>query len=95
MEAMMTVLLSTCIGYAIVRFLEECVRFCINFISRLTSKKKDENLSQHRAWKSISARVSPDLHELIKTHAQAMGLTITDYILIAINEKLKRINRGQ
>lgn len=87
----MTMIATTCITYAVLRCLEEFVRFCVSLISRLTSKKKEDKVSV-REWQRISARVSPDLHALIKSHAQLMGLTITDYILIAINEKLKRNN---
>ncbi len=87
----MTLLLTTCIGYAIMRFVEECLRFCINLISRLTTKQKSEkDLQQQRSWKKLSACVSPELHALIKSHAQMLDMTITDYILIAVNEKLKR-----
>ncbi len=89
----MTILLSTCIAYAIVRFIEECFRFCVNFISNLANKKKAEKAFSIQQ-KRISACVSPELHSMIKAHAQLVGLTITDYILIAINEKLERDNRG-
>lgn len=91
----MTLFVTTCFAVAAIRCIEEFVRFCFNFISRLTLKKKLDNVSvQERSWRSISARVSPELHTMIKAHAQLMDLTITDYILIAINEKLKRANRG-
>ena len=89
----MTMIATTCITYAVLRCMEECVRFCVSLISRLTSKKKEEKVIVHE-WKRISANVSPSLHAMIKAHALMMDLTITDYILIAINEKLKKDNRG-
>ncbi len=90
----MTMLLTTCFAFAVLRCIEEFGRFCFNLIYRLTIKKKVENVSVHdRSWKSISARVSPELHTMIKAHAQVLDLTITDFILIAINEKIKRANR--
>jgi hypothetical protein len=89
----MTIFATTCLSFAAIRCIEEFARFCLNFISRLRWFKNKEKVIAHE-WKTISARVSPDLHAMIKAHALLMDLTITDYILIAINEKLKRENHG-
>ncbi len=86
----MTILLSTCIGYAIVRFLEECFRFCVNLISRLTSKSKSDKVSNAQEYKRLVATVTPELHEVIKLHCIIHGLTVTQFTLNAVMEKLKR-----
>jgi hypothetical protein len=89
----MTLLLTSCIAFAIMRILEQVALFLYGIFSRLTIKRKPEAIKE-RSWMRLSANVSPELHNMIKAHAQLMGLTITDYILIAINEKLKRSNHG-
>lgn len=85
----MTIFVTTFIAIAVSRFVEEFIRFCINFISNLTSKKKDTKVTVSD-YKRLSASVSLELHSMIKQHAQSLDLTITDYILIAISEKLER-----
>lgn len=92
----MTMLLTTCFAFAVLRCIEEFVRFCFNYISGLRSKDKTKSVivREWKEWKRLSANVSPELHALIKGHAQRLGMTITEYILVAINEKLERINRG-
>ena len=91
----MTLLLTTCFAFAVIRCIEEFVRFCFNYICSLRREKKVEKvILQQREWKKLSACVSPELHAIIKAHAQSMDLTITDYILIAINEKLEREQHG-
>ncbi len=82
-----------CIAFVAIRILEEFARFCFRAISNLVSKKKDDKVVV-REWKRLSACVSPELHGMIKAHAQWVGLTITDYILVAINEKPEREHRG-
>ncbi len=85
----MTMIATTCITYAVLRCLEEFVRFCINFISRLTTRKKEDKASVQE-WKRISAYVAPDFHEALKNVTQKMGYTISDYILVSIDRQICR-----
>jgi hypothetical protein len=85
----MTIFATTFIALAVCRCIEEFIRFCINYISNLRWNKKPKEVTVSE-YKRISANVSPELHAMIKAHAQMLNLTITDYILIAINDKLKR-----
>jgi hypothetical protein len=85
----MTIFATTCFAFAVIRFMEECLRFCFNFISRLTSKGKAEKASNSE-YKRLVATVTPEMHEVIKLHCTLTGVTITQYTLNAVIEKLKR-----
>ena len=85
----MTIFGTTFIAIAVSRFVEEFIRFCINFISNLTSKKKDTKVTVSD-YKRLVATVTPEIHELIKLHCTIVGVTITQYTLDAVMERLKR-----
>lgn len=85
----MTIFATTCLSFAVIRCIEEFVRFCLNFISRLTSKKKDKEVVASE-YKRLVATVTPEIHEIIKLHCTIIGITITQYTFIAVMEKLKR-----
>lgn len=57
--------------------------------------KKKIYAQKHYSYKRISAIVTPEFHDQVKAHATLLDLTITDYILIAINEKIERVNNGK
>lgn len=86
---MMTIFATTCFAVAVIRFLEECFRFCINLISNLTNKRKSKETGASE-YKRLVATVTPEIHELIKLHCTIIGVTITQYTLNAVMEKLKR-----
>ncbi len=85
----MTIFVTTFIAIAVSRFVEEFIRFCINFISNLTSKNKDTKVTVSD-YKRLVATVTPEMHELIKLHCTIIGVTITQYTLDAVMERLKR-----
>ncbi len=85
----MTILATTCFAFAIIRFLEEFARFCLSYISNWTSKKKSREVIASEN-KRLVAIVTPEIHELIKLLCTIIGVTITQYTLNAVMEKLKR-----
>jgi hypothetical protein len=91
MEVPMTIFYTVCISLAIARFVEVFIRFCAGYLSRFFIKKKVVHVPYQ---KRISAYVDPELHTMIKAYANMLDLTITDYILLAVNEKMERDARG-
>jgi hypothetical protein len=85
----MTIFATTCFAVAVIRCIEEMIRFCVNLISSLTSKKKVEKVAVSEN-KRLVATVTPEMHELIKLHCTIKGITITQYTFNAVMEKLKR-----
>lgn len=45
-------------------------------------------------YKRLTAIVSPELHAKVREHVAKLNISITEYILIAITEKLKRESHG-
>jgi hypothetical protein len=85
----MTIFMTTCVAIAITRCLEEFFRFCINLISNLTSKKKSREVTVSE-YKRLVATVTPEIYEVIKAHCTSTGLTVTQFTLSSVIEKLKR-----
>lgn len=85
----MTIFVTTCFAITLARIIEEFVRFCINWVFRLTSKKKDREVVASE-YKRLVATVTPAVYESIKTHYALMGLTVPQFTLCAVIEKLQR-----
>jgi hypothetical protein len=78
-----------CSLFVIIRAVESVGRLLISLIRRqfYTSKQY--------SYKRISAIVSPELHARIKAHVLLLNMTITDFILVAVSEKLQGGNYGK
>jgi len=85
----MTIFATTCFAVAVIRCIEEMIRFCVNLISRLTSKKKVEKVTVSD-YKRLVATVTPEIYEVIKSHCTLTGVTVTQFTLCSVIEKLKR-----
>ena len=85
----MTIFASTCFAFAVIRCIEEFIRFCISHISNLTNKKKAKEVFATE-YKRLVATVTPEIHEIIKLHCTMINITITQYTLNAVMEKLKQ-----
>lgn len=90
----MTIFVTTFIAIAVSRFVEEFIRFCINFISNLTSKnltsKKKEKEVVASEYKRLVATVTVELYSTVKAHCDKTGVTPTQFTFNAVTEKLKR-----
>lgn len=75
----------TCSLFVAIRLIESVGRLIIEWIrKKFTAVKAQSN------YKRLVAIVSPELHAKIKAHVTLLDTTITEYILIAVTEKLKR-----
>lgn len=59
-----------------------------NWIAKKSFPKK------HYCYKRISAIVTPEMHLQIKSHAQELDITITEYVLSAVQDKMQREAHG-
>jgi hypothetical protein len=80
---------TTCFAFAAIRFIEEFIRFCINYISNLTSKKKEKEVVASE-YKRLVATVTVELYSTVKAHCDKNGVTPTQFTFNAVTEKLKR-----
>jgi hypothetical protein len=77
-----------CSLFVIIRAAESVGRLLISWIRR------QFYASKQYSYKRISAIVSPELHAKIKAHVMSLNITITEYILAAVNEKIEREQHG-
>jgi hypothetical protein len=75
--------------FVAIRVLESVGRVLIKWIRRKYSTPKHQYF-----YKRITAIVTPELHAKLKAHVLLLNTTITDYILTAVTEKLKRESHG-
>lgn len=87
----MTIIASTCIAFAIIRFLEEGIRFIFSLLFSQSKDKKDAK-SFNPDYKRLTVNITPELHELIKQHCIKTGVTITQYTFTAVVARLKEDN---
>lgn len=87
----MTLLATTCIAFAVIRFLEEGIRFIFSF---LFSQSKDNKAAKvlNPDYKRLTINITPELHEIIKQHCLKSGNTITQYTFMAVVNQLKNDN---
>lgn len=52
--------------------------------------KKKMNPTKHYSYKRISAIVTPEFHDKVKAHATVLDMTITEFILDAVTEKMRK-----
>lgn len=71
-----------CIGC---RVIETVGRLFINWLRKKFSVGRVQS-----NYKRLVALVSPELHAKLKAHVLLLDMTITEYILAAVTEKLKR-----
>lgn len=79
----------TCSLFIAIRIIETVGRLFIEWIQRKFSEGK-----VHNPYKRLVAIVSPELHAKLKAHVTLLEMTITDFVLIAVTEKLKREANG-
>lgn len=84
----MTLLATTCIAFAIIRSLEEGIRFILSFFF---SRSKENKFAKtfNPDYKRLTVNITPELHELIKAHCIKTGVTITQYTFRAVVNQLK------
>jgi hypothetical protein len=71
------------------RLIESAGRFLISWFRTRSAHQKVQY-----QYKRIVAIVTPELHSKIKAHVTSLNTTITEYILTAVTEKLKRETHG-
>lgn len=85
----MTILATTFFAIALARCVEEFVRFCTQFVFKLTTKKKEEKVIVQE-YKRLVCTVTPKLYEEIKHICKRDGITVCQFTELSVIQKLIR-----